>query len=763
MAILKPEQLQTGSIYNITSSYSLTASYAINGGSSGVGNLIATGSISASVSTGTGSFTVTSGSSTFMFISSSGNVGIGTSSPSTTLHVAGNTTIGGASATTVSSTYNSTTRNQIRYTNNATLEFHEGVNERIRIGAGTGNFLINTTTDAGYKLDVNGTSVFRDTIYISNQGRISWGGGFLNIFADGSNGLSLLTPFGRVLTCTATTGNVLINTTTDTGHKLTVSGSGVSGSVNLDNTLYVSGSNVGIGTSSPTAKIHIVGAGTTNATNGLLVTNSSSIAAFRVEDNLDVRIGKDIAAIQRAYSLASGASYPAYSFSGNSGTGLYQDGANTVGIATGNTSRLQIASTGNVLINTTTDAGYKLDVNGTARVSGAFTVEGASQKIVTSGNTIICQTLAGSVTPLTITAGALSMPYSTLGVSTTVGGSTLSLLVLGGASNWNLASGTPTVMESAFGFAPTSGTASFSFLRWNGTINQTGGANGITRGLYINPTLTSAADFRAIETTTGSVIFNGGNVGIGTSTPLRRLDVSGISRFRNFIGIDNSDAVERSIFFTIGDNLGNYGSGRLRASELSIFSSSTEVFKIFSTGNLLLQNGGTFTDAGYKLDVNGTVRVKGTGTSGADAFTVQDNTGVQIFNVNDLGQIQIGKTTAINWTFSSNSLISTQYAFIISNNGSILTTGAASGGVFGNNNGGKISDNGIATAQVASAVLEVNSTTKGFLPPRMTGAQAEAISSPAEGLMVYATAGTGVTITSKGWWGYDGATWVKFN
>jgi hypothetical protein len=45
----------------------------------------------------------------------------------------------------------------------------------------------------------------------------------------------------------------------------------------------------------------------------------------------------------------------------------------------------------------------------------------------------------------------------------------------------------------------------------------------------------------------------------------------------------------------------------------------------------------------------------------------------------------------------------------------------------------------------------------------MTGAQAELISSPAEGLMVYATNGTGVTITSKGWWGYDGATWVKFN
>lgn len=64
---------------------------------------------------------------------------------------------------------------------------------------------------------------------------------------------------------------------------------------------------------------------------------------------------------------------------------------------------------------------------------------------------------------------------------------------------------------------------------------------------------------------------------------------------------------------------------------------------------------------------------------------------------------------------------------------------------------------------VPSAIMYFKTTTKGFQPPMMTGAQAEAISSPAEGIMVYATDGTGVTITSKGWWGYDGATWVKLN
>lgn len=56
-------------------------------------------------------------------------------------------------------------------------------------------------------------------------------------------------------------------------------------------------------------------------------------------------------------------------------------------------------------------------------------------------------------------------------------------------------------------FRPTSGTASYSQLSIYPTINQTGGANGITRGLYVNPTLTSASDFRAIETTNGKIIF----------------------------------------------------------------------------------------------------------------------------------------------------------------------------------------------------------------------------------------------------------------
>jgi hypothetical protein len=68
-------------------------------------------------------------------------------------------------------------------------------------------------------------------------------------------------------------------------------------------------------------------------------------------------------------------------------------------------------------------------------------------------------------------------------------------------------SGTKYGIQNLIGFAPTSGTGVLNNTLIAPTINQTGGANGITRGLYINPTLTAAADFRGIEVANGSVSF----------------------------------------------------------------------------------------------------------------------------------------------------------------------------------------------------------------------------------------------------------------
>ncbi|MDB4241849.1 DUF1566 domain-containing protein [Polaribacter sp.] len=64
---------------------------------------------------------------------------------------------------------------------------------------------------------------------------------------------------------------------------------------------------------------------------------------------------------------------------------------------------------------------------------------------------------------------------------------------------------------------------------------------------------------------------------------------------------------------------------------------------------------------------------------------------------------------------------------------------------------------GVGTATPdASAALDITSTTKGLLIPRMTETQRDAISSPANGLMIYQTDGT------VGFYYYNGSSWEGY-
>lgn len=62
----------------------------------------------------------------------------------------------------------------------------------------------------------------------------------------------------------------------------------------------------------------------------------------------------------------------------------------------------------------------------------------------------------------------------------------------------------------------------------------------------------------------------------------------------------------------------------------------------------------------------------------------------------------------------------------------------------------------------ASAQFQIDSTSKGFLMPRMTASEAEAIVSPAQGLLIFVTS-TKDNFDAIGWWGYNGSTWEKLN
>lgn len=65
--------------------------------------------------------------------------------------------------------------------------------------------------------------------------------------------------------------------------------------------------------------------------------------------------------------------------------------------------------------------------------------------------------------------------------------------------------------------------------------------------------------------------------------------------------------------------------------------------------------------------------------------------------------------------------------------------------------------NADGSAPDASAMLDVKSTTKGFLPPRLTQQQRTAIPGAATGLLVYQTDG------SAGYYFFDGTSWVQLN
>jgi hypothetical protein len=143
---------------------------------------------------------------------------------------------------------------------------------------------------------------------------------------------------------------------------------------------------------------------------------------------------------------------------------------NSFSLTIAGTSSSRFHANGNVGIGTTTDAGFKLDVNGTARVSG-----------LTRSNDVFV--VGGAATTNT----ANTRFWSAGGQAPTAVGLYRSFF-------------------ADIAWIPSSGSSEWYGLDLRPTINQTGTANGVTRGLYIAPTLTAAADWRAIEVASGITI-----------------------------------------------------------------------------------------------------------------------------------------------------------------------------------------------------------------------------------------------------------------
>jgi len=236
-------------------------------------------------------------------------------------------------------------------------------------------------------------------------------------------------------------------------------------------------------------------------------------------------------------------------------------------------------------------------------------------------------------------------------------------------------------------FHNSGGTSNSLMIRNDGNVaigNNSPNARLQVHGTDTSDTGWTAQFHNSLGNSNSLMIRNDGNVGVGTNNPTVKLQINGITgdNFRVTNGVRNAyiQTTNNSVSFTTGTN--GSGGGLSMAGDGSSLqfqaSNQQKMLIVGNTGNVIIQNSGTFTDDGVnRLQVTGSAK-----------FT---------------GKVEIGTT--------------------VSN---------------------------------ASAALEVASTTQGFLSPRMTTAQRDAIVSPAQGLEIFNT-----TITSKQV--YNGTEWEILN
>jgi hypothetical protein len=369
-----------------TASRKITGQEIMNASKLNVGSTpIVSGTVGRLLFQGTGD--ILQQSSSLFWDSTNNRLGIGTETPTQSLHVVGNALFTGSPLIYLGNTdnYLANTSGVLQlYSSTNTIRIRQAGSNPIRIalsGAGSffsvsdgssddtfivrknGNVQIGTITDAGFKLDVNGTARVATSLntpaVFSTGGPLSLYGGFTNrgridIF-NNTTGLAIdFQGNGSSRMQLHSNGNVLINTTTDDGFRLDVNGT-----ARVQSKLTIGNS-----TASP-YQLNVWG-GATESYISLNNTNSGALNAEGFQIGLEAN-GTDVYFINRE-------------------NGFIQ-------FRTNNLDRFRVTNTGNVLINTTTDAGFRLDVNGTARVSGAITAQLSDN--AGSNSNLLVQTING--------------------------------------------------------------------------------------------------------------------------------------------------------------------------------------------------------------------------------------------------------------------------------------------------------------------------------------------------------------------------------
>jgi hypothetical protein len=214
------------------------------------------------------------------------------------------------------------------------------------------------------------------------------------------------------------------------------------------------------------------------------------------------------------------------------------------------------------------------------------------------------------------------------------------------------------------------------------------------------------------------VVTNAGNIGIGTTSPTNTFEVASTSTSP----------------FKVATTAPYFRATYQNASASGIFDFNSSDFQ-FPTNNV---------DFGTSTALGATVGIKGSGsTSATTSLLVQNSSALTSINATDDGTVTVGTNSYIALRRSDSILIRSTSGYEVhigsgaTNYLSVTTTGThiATG----------------SSGPVASAQLQVDSTVRGFLPPRMTTAQKNAIATPAAGLMVYDTTLNKLCVYTTAW------------
>jgi hypothetical protein len=371
--------------------------------------------------------------------------------------------------------------------------------------------------------------------------------------------------------------------------------------------------------------------------------------------------------------------------------------------------------------------------------------------MLTNYRTGINTNAAGLLTKVNISdTAAMLSPYLRT-VNLTAGNPTASVgltAVNGSATTFMRSDGAPGIDQT---IAPT----------WTGlhtfNANGLGGTQVTNKGILLNNTTAAANNAQQISPAL-YLSGNGWGTTAGTSQASTWRIFSSPSQSATVFGqfmIQNSDnggayttpfQLDRTGSLTIGNGLsangvnGNSGSFISGAASLAAFQGNGSfLFNSTSWDGLTLVNGSSASGTVGSL-YSSRIRQQGKGWTGSASQSadfiqeVQPVSGTNPITANLVWSARIASAGYVS-------------RMSLSDGGTLILPGAVAIGT--------------SSAPNASAVAEFSSTTKGLLLPRMTGAQAEAISSPAAGLIFFITSGNGSTITTVGFWGYDGTNWTK--